>query len=174
MGRFYAPPPTSYNRLDVERDSTDKSAMTIKQRGAWPSVALKLEGALIGEMNVATDTSTSTAVTLTVGQFIEAIWERDGHNNRVTDVTPTAAQIVAAIPDCTVGHRFTFHYVNLDGINSGGITCGTGVVTVGGRGTDYAVAANKMRSFLCVVTNVSSGSEEVTIYPLGDATAHSL
>ena len=49
MGRFYAPPPTSYNRLDVERDSADKSAMTIKQRGTWPAVALKLEGALIGE-----------------------------------------------------------------------------------------------------------------------------
>tara|TARA_B100001094_G_scaffold269043_1_gene273041 strand:- start:197 stop:721 length:525 start_codon:yes stop_codon:yes gene_type:complete len=173
MGRFYAPPPTSYSRLDVERDSTDKSAMTIKQRGAWPSVALKLEGALIGEMSVATDTTTATALTLPVGKFIEAILERDGHNNRVTDITPTAAQIVAAIPDCTVGHRFTFHYVNLDASNGGGIICGTGVVGVGGRAVTFNVAGNKMRSFLCVVTNASSGSEEVTIYPLGDATTHS-
>ena len=148
--------------------------MTIKQRGAWPSVALKLEGALIGEMSVGTDTSTSTAVTLTVGQFIEAIWERDGHNNRVTDATPTAAQIVAAIPDCTVGHRFTFHYVNLDASNSGGIICNTGVVGVGGRGATFAIAANRMRSFLCVVTDNRSGREEVTIYPLGDATTHSI
>ena len=86
-----------------------------------------------------------------------------------TYTTATAAAIVAAIGgDCAVGT--TFHVIVLNA-SAGAFTItmagGTGV-TVSGVAT---VAQNASKVFLGYVSNVTAGSEAITLYGLGSVAA---
>jgi hypothetical protein len=74
---------------------------------------------------------------------------------------PSASSIVAAIPRARVGDNFTWGLIN-NGSN--------GVVTIG-NGTGSTISAsynqvprNNFTTFLCHISNVTSGSEAVTCY----------
>ena len=86
-----------------------------------------------------------------------------------TYTTATAAAIVAAIGgDCAVGTTFMVVVLNASaGANAITIAGGTDV-TVSGVAT---VAQNASKVFLGSVTNVTAGSEAITLYGLGSTAA---
>jgi hypothetical protein len=71
------------------------------------------------------------------------IW-RTGLVGARTDTFPTAAAVIAAIPNAMTGTAFTLIYVNATGI---AVTLGAGGMTAGG-GTITSVAANTARYFI--------------------------
>lgn len=109
------------------------------------------------------DINNAAGVTLTAAQLLGGYITRSGAV-AVSDTTPTAAQIVAAIPGCEVG---TSREIKIVSANSGLLTIAAGSgVTLAGTTT---VAATFTRTYLVRVTNATAASEAVTI--LGVSTA---
>ena len=106
--------------------------------------------------------SADAAVTYTAAEMIGGIIQRSG-SGAVTDVTATAAAIVAAIPNCEVGDNFDFTVVNT---RNNTITMDDGVgVTLAGTTT---IATNKTRQFRGTVTNVGTPAVTLLGVSLGD------
>jgi hypothetical protein len=100
--------------------------------------------------------------TLTTAQVINNVLFRSGAS-AVTDTLPTAALIVAAIPDCKVGATFEF---TINNTNSGTLTIGAGSGnTLSGTTT---IATNKARRYIGKVTAVSTPAVTVYGVTLGD------
>jgi hypothetical protein len=99
--------------------------------------------------------------TLTVAQFVNAILVRSGAAG-VSDTTPSAAAIVAALAGCMVGSTFEFTVVNQ---NTGTLTlvAGTGVTL---NGTATCPTVNTIR-WIGQVTNPNPGAEAVTLQRVG-------
>lgn len=106
--------------------------------------------------------ATAGNVTFTAAQFVDAIVDRNGSSAARTDVTPTAALIVALIPGAIVGSAFTFFYRNTSATQAEDITLtgGTGV-TITGNANVYQ---GQSKQFIGRVTNATAGSEAVTVY----------
>lgn len=132
------------------------------------------EGVALGTITDQLNTSTQAAYnavttagpfTLTAAQFVNAIYQTSGQTAAVTVNTPTAAAIVAALPNCQVGSKFEFTLINLN-TTSGAVTVtgGTGVTVTLANGT--TVPVTKTQIFRGVVTNATAGSEAVTLYGL--------
>lgn len=108
--------------------------------------------------------NTAGATTYTIANLLGGMILRDPNGGARSDVTPTAAQIVAGIAGCVVGSSFEFTIRNTaDAAETITLTGGTDV-TISGTAT---IAQNNSKRFLAVVTNVDSGTEAVTIYSLG-------
>jgi hypothetical protein len=90
-------------------------------------------------------------VTLTVAEFINGLYIQTGTPGTTAKTTPTAAQIVAAIPEAAVGTMFEF-VVDNGGDATLTVTAGDGVT---GSGT-LTVAAAKNRLFRGYITNVDT------------------
>jgi hypothetical protein len=89
--------------------------------------------------------------------FINGIFTTTG-GSTCTLTTPTAAQIVSAMPNCQVGSSGVVRIYNA---NSGTFTVTAGSsVTVTGPTT---VATNKALGYDLVVTNATAGSEAVSL-----------
>lgn len=111
-----------------------------------------------------TTITTTSAVTYTTDQFKTGFILRDPNGLARADVTPTAAQIVAAYPDCYVGFSFDVEIRNTaDAAETITLTAGTGV-TISGTAT---IAQNNTKTFRFYVTNDTIGSEAVTAYSRG-------
>jgi hypothetical protein len=116
-------------------------------------------GTLIGQSTVSTIT-TADVVTYTAAQFLGGLILRDPAGASRSDVTPTAALIIAAITQAGVGNSFEFTIRNTaDAAETITLTAGTGVTLSG----TMTIAQNNSKRFLCVVT----ASTTVTIYSLG-------
>ena len=86
---------------------------------------------------------------------------RDPGGSDRSDVTPTAAEIVAAIPNAYAGSSFEFTIRNTaDAAETITLTADTGVTLSG----TMTIAEDYSRTFLVVCTNV--GTPAVTIYSL--------
>ena len=122
-------------------------------------------GLLPGNMGLAAPTATAT---LTAANSYNTII-RGVPTTGATYTTATAAAIVAAIGgDCAVGTTFMVVVLNASaGANTITIAGGTDV-TVSGVAT---VAQNASKVFLGRVTNVTAGSEAITLYGLGSTAA---
>ncbi len=132
------------------------------------------EGVTIGTITDQLNTATQAAYnavtaagpfTLTAAQFVNAIYQTSGQTSAVGVTTPTAAQIVAALPNAQVGSKFEFVLIN--GNTSSGavtITGGTNVTITYPNGS--TVAVTKSQIFRGVVTNATAGAEAVTLYGL--------
>jgi hypothetical protein len=122
-------------------------------------------GLLPGNMGLAAPTATAT---LTAANSYNTII-RGVPTAAATYTTATAAAIVAAIGgDCAVGTTFKVVVLNASvGANAITIAGGTDV-TVSGVAT---VAQNASKVFLGRVTNVTAGSEAITLYGLGSTAA---
>jgi hypothetical protein len=108
--------------------------------------------------------TTAGAATLTTAQMLGGIILRDPAGAGRTDTTPTAAQLVAAIPGVKNGTTFRLMYRNTaDAAETITIAGGTGV-TISGTAT---IAQNNSKSFLVRIDEVTSGSEAVTVYSSG-------
>tara|TARA_Y100001938_G_C8064502_1_gene419376 strand:+ start:84 stop:851 length:768 start_codon:yes stop_codon:yes gene_type:complete len=130
---------------------------------ALKTSAAKGQSSLITKTVVQTD-STAGASTYTAAILMGGYLIRDPAGGDRSDVTPTAAQIAAVIPNAAVNDSFRFIIKNqADADETITLTAGTGV-TITGTAT---IAQNNTKEWLCVLTNVGSGTEAATIYSLG-------
>ena len=118
-------------------------------------------GLIPGQMKLAAPTATAT---LSAANSYNVII-RGVPAAAATYTTATAADIVAAIgSDCAVGTTFMVVVLNASaGANTITVAGGTDV-TVSGVAT---VAQNASKVFLGRVSNVTAGSEAITLYGLG-------
>lgn len=116
-------------------------------------------GTLIGQITAST-IATADAATYTAAQLLGGLILRDPAGGARSDVTPTAALIIAAITQAGVGNSFEFTIRNTaDAGETITVTAGTDVTLSG----TMTIAQNNTKRFLCVVT----ASTTVTIYSLG-------
>lgn len=142
-------------------------AIIVEASGAEDDVASALlvgpfpqgGGTLIGQSTASTITTADVA-TYTAAQLLGGLILRDPAGGARSDVTPTAALIIAAITQAGVGNSFEFTIRNTaDAAETITVTAGTGVTLSG----TMTIAQNNSKRFLCVVT----ASTTVTIYSLG-------
>lgn len=108
--------------------------------------------------------SNAAGVTLTTAQMLGGILDRSGAA-AVTDTTPTAAALVAAMPGAEVGTSFELMLANN---NTATLTLAAGAgVTLAGVTT---VAATMVRRYFGICTNVTGGSEALTLRGVFSAT----
>lgn len=114
-----------------------------------------------------TTITTAGVVTYTAAQFLGGLILRDPNGSARSDVSPTASQLIAAMPGATIGQSFQFDLVNTaDASETITLTAGTGV-TVAGTAT---VAQNNGKRWIVYITNTTKGSEAVTVRSLGTYT----
>jgi hypothetical protein len=124
---------------------------------------LMVDDELFSKSTPATIT-TAGNVTYTAAQLLGRLILRDPAGAARSDVTPTAALIVAAIKHCNIGSSFEFTVHNdADADETITVTAGTGVTLIG----TMTIAQNNSKRFLARVTAVASPA--VTIYSLGTA-----
>lgn len=125
-------------------------------------------GGTYGSTFTPTTTTTVGVATYSAADLIGGLILRDPNGANRSDVSPTAALIVAAMPGAANGQSFQFDIVNTaDAAETITVTAGTGV-TVAGTAT---IAQNNGKRFICYITNATRGSEAVTIRSLGTYTA---
>lgn len=111
--------------------------------------------------------STGAAVTYSTAQILGGLILRDPAGAGRSDVTPTAAQLVAACPGITSGVSMRVTIRNTaDDAETITLTNGTGV-TISGTAT---IAQNNSKTFIVYFSEVASGKEAVTFYSLGTVT----
>jgi hypothetical protein len=111
---------------------------------------------------VTTDT-TGGANTWSAAEMIGGLLLRDPAGANRSDVTATAAQIVAAIAGAIVGSSFEFTIKNTADANETiTLTAGAGVTLTG----TMTIRRGYTKRFLAVCTNVTAAAEAVTIYEL--------
>ena len=156
--------------------ATNSSQETLNGAGYSPlrgeptmgSVPMPLLGGTFTDTFTPTTLATAGAVTYTAAQLIGGLILRDPAGAGRSDVTPTAAAIVAAMPGAAIGQSFQFDLVNTaDGNETITLTAGTGV-TVAGTAT---VAQNDGKRWIVYITDATSGAEAVTVRSLGSYTA---
>lgn len=116
-----------------------------------------------------TTIATAGVATYTAANFLGGLILRDPNGGSRSDVSPTAAQIVAAMPGASIGQSFQFDIVNTaDASETITLTAGTGV-TVSGTAT---IAQNNGKRWIVYITDLSNpGAPAVTIRSLGTYTA---
>jgi hypothetical protein len=118
----------------------------------------------VSRSTTVTTKTTAGAVTYTAAELIGGIILRDPNGAGRSDVTPTAALIVAGISGAVVGSSFEFTIRNdADAAETITLTAGAGVTLSG----TMTIAQNNSKRFLAVCTNVTGSAEAVTIYSLG-------
>jgi hypothetical protein len=138
-------------------------------RGILPK-EIEVKGQVSGKVgnslaqNISTTSiSTAGAGTWTAEAIASGLIVRTGPSEGYTDTTATAAQLVAAFPGAKVGDTFEFTVVN--GVAQAcTVTGGSGVT---GAGT-VNISASKIKRYLGIFTNVSAGTEAVTLRSLGE------
>ena len=98
---------------------------------------------------------TSDDPTLTVAQMVNGIVKVSGQTSAQDVTTPTAAAVVAAIPNCQVGSSFEFTLQN-GNTSSGAVTvvAGSGVTLTG----DTAVPIGQTQIYRGIVTNATTAA----------------
>ena len=145
--------------------------MVLEASGAEDDLASVLLTSTFPAINDAVQHSTTVTTDATAGvktytaaELVGGLILRDPSGAGRSDVTPSAAAIVAAIAGAVVGSSFEFTIRNTaDAAETITITAGAGI-TLNGTMT---IAQNNSKRFLAVATNVTSSSEAVTIYSLG-------
>lgn len=101
--------------------------------------------------------TTGTASTATAANFLGGVFHFSG-GTTYTLTTPSAAALVAAIPNVEVGSSVPVRIYNA---NSGTVTltAGAGVTVVG----PATVATSKAQGWDVIVTNATAGAEAVTL-----------
>jgi len=112
---------------------------------------------------VTTD-ATADNLTHTAAMMVGGLMLRDPAGGARSDVTDTAANLVAAISGCAVGSSFWYVVRNTaDAAETITMTAGAGVTLSG----TMTIAQNNTKIFLGVVTNATASSEAVTFYSIG-------
>ena len=114
----------------------------------------------VASVSVVTTDATAGARTYTAAEFIGGMILRDPAGSGRSDVTPTAAAIIAGIAGAIISSSFQFVIRNTaDAAETITLTAGVGVTLSG----TMTIAQNYSKRFLAVV----DGAATVTIYSLG-------
>lgn len=146
----------------ISNDNASSEASTLRLYNRTTFPALVCQGRITTGLGQ-TSSSNTAGQTITAAQLIHGVWAAAGRNASQDDTTHTAAQIVAAIPNCAVGDSFEFIFLNVSG-NAVDLVGGTGVLNISGGASSFAIAAGKGRKFRFRVSNASGGSEAVTVW----------
>jgi len=146
---------TSAGVMDITTSASD-SNINITPNGRGNVVLGKNS-----QVNLTASTvTTADNVTYTIVQLLGGLVLRDPNGLGRSDVTPTAADIVAGLSSAAIGTSFRFVIVNTsDGAEAITLTAGTNVKLSG----TMTILRNKSREFLAVCTNVTGSSETVSI-----------
>lgn len=146
--------------------------MPLKNRRTPERVSPLLSSLPLPVVTVTTD-NTAAAITYTAAQLLGGFINRDPNGAGRSDVMPSAALLVAAIPGAEVGTSFEFTIRNnADAAETITITAGTGC-TLSGAGqstTTTTITQNNSRRYLARLTDVTAGSEAYTLYSLVSGT----
>lgn len=116
-------------------------------------------GALIAQATVTTD-ATAGALTMTAAMLLGGLILRDPAGGARSDVTPTAALLVAAMTNPRIGDAFEFTIRNTaDAAETITVTGGTGCTLSG----TMTIAQNNSKRFLVILTSLTA----YTVYSLG-------
>jgi hypothetical protein len=118
---------------------------------------------VVGNVGAVASVDTATTHLVTPAQFLAGIYvnTRDG---AVAWTLPTAAAMVAAVANAQVGSTVQCWLVN-EGNDTTTITTNTGNTITGGHGT-ATLATALSQLIIGKFTNVTSGAEAVTYYPV--------
>ena len=145
--------------LVLEAASTEDDLATVMLVGQVPGITQT--GWF--QTTVTTD-ATAGAKTYSAAELIGGLILRDPAGGNRSDVTPTAAQIVAGFAGGVVGSSFEFTIRNTaDAAETITLTAGAGATLSG----TMTIAQNNSKRFLCRLDDIGSGTEAVTIYSLG-------
>jgi hypothetical protein len=109
--------------------------------------------------------ATAGVKTYTAAELIGGLILRDPAGGARSDVSPSAADIVAGFAGGIVGSSFEFTIRNAaDAAEAITLTAGAGVTL---SPASQVIAQSNSKRFLCRLDNVGSGTEAVTIYSLG-------
>lgn len=115
-------------------------------------------------LRTVTTDATAGALTYTAAMLLGGLILRDPNGAGRSDVTPTAALLLAAIPGAVVGTSFRFTLRNTaDAAETITVTAGTGATLSG----TMTIAQNNTKDFIAVFTNVTAASEAYTLYSVG-------
>ena len=118
------------------------------------------------EISGVSTVSVAANYTYTAAEFTSGLLQRDPAGSNRTDTTPTAAELVAEIPNATAGLIYTFYIRNPAANNRTQLTAGVGV-TLDGNSSTYRTGSETTSTLLVHLDNVNPGTEAVTIYALG-------
>ena len=111
-----------------------------------------------------TTEATAAAVTYTAAQLKGGLILRNTNGASRSDLFPTAANIVAAIPGAFVGQTFEVNIRNTAGAaETITMTTNTGLTLSG----TMTITQLHQKPFLVRLTNVTAGAEAATIYSMG-------
>ena len=127
-----------------------------------PPIALGWNGQVPVTQGATTTITTAGVATYTAAQLLGGYILRDPAGGDRSDVSPAAADIIAAITQAATGNRFQFIIKNTaDAAETITLTAGAGVTLSG----TMTIAQNNSKRFMVEVT----GATTVTIYSLGTA-----
>ncbi len=150
---------------DLDASAAEDDLCTVELIGPFAAYPDRV-GLLGGTATVTTD-STAGANTWTAAEILGGILLRDPAGADRSDVTPTAALIVAGITNAAVGMWFEFVIRNTADANETiTLTAGTNVTLSG----NMTIPRDTDKRFIAVLTNVTASSEAVSIYSLGPQT----
>lgn len=113
---------------------------------------------------IVTTDATAGALTYTGAQMKGGLILRDPAGGNRSDVTPTAADLVAAVPGAVAGTSFRLTIRNTaDAAETITVTAGAGFTLSG----TMTIAQNNSKQFLCRIDNVGAGAEAATLYSIG-------
>ena len=115
--------------------------------------------------------ASAATVTLTARQMLGGMLLHDAAGGGTTSTTATAAELVAGFNGVAVNSSCLLVIRNSSGANALTVANGTGV-TISGPAGNIAIPANTTAVVLLVFTNVTPGSEAVTMYLIGDNLSH--
>ncbi|MDX9788896.1 MAG: hypothetical protein RBT11_19120 [Desulfobacterales bacterium] len=151
--------PTYTRAMVVGAAGAENDLATVLLTSPFPAI----NDAVQGITAVAT-INTAGVATYTAANLVGGLILRDPAGAGREDVTPTAAQIVAAVAGAIVTSSFEFTIRNTaDGDETITVTAGAGITLSG----TMTIAQNNSKRFLAVVTNATAEAEAVTIYSLG-------
>jgi len=113
----------------------------------------------VAQLSLTTTAAGNSSATLTASSVLGGILTSNP-GAAITLTLPTAAQLVAADNNAAVGKGYRFTIINLNGTNAITLAGGTGITLVGTAG----INANTSGSFYLSYTNVTSGTQAITIY----------
>lgn len=123
---------------------------------------------LVYPQKTITTNAVNAAITFSTAEILAGIVNRDTLSNARADLLPTAANLVAAINGCQVGTSFRTMIRNTSaGAGTCTLTTNTGLTLVG----TMAIVFQQLKELEFVVTNVTPGSEAVSVVSCGVSVA---
>ena len=145
----------AFTNITVASEAVTIYHLNANQYNGYFNGNILAAGGNVLEKGTITTEVTASAVTFTPAVLLGGLVLRDPSGVARADLLPTAAAIVAAIPNCVIGTRFRFTIRNTaNAAETITLTQDAGATfTVSGTAT---IAQSNSKEFLVIVTNVST------------------